>query len=112
MTYQYTNPKRESETYGLPDVEIWEDTIFDITCSCGVYGVHEGYATATDETYCPSCERVADKVENTTRTGWFYWFCLPGCLPDSTAFGPFETEDAAMEDARENAGVYDEGDEE
>ena len=30
---------------------------------------------------------------------WFYWICLPGCLPDSNAFGPFETENDALNDA-------------
>jgi hypothetical protein len=23
--------------------------------------------------------------------GWFYWYCFPGCLPDSEAIGPFAT---------------------
>lgn len=34
--------------------------------------------------------------------GWFWWTCLPGCLPDSCAFGPFETRAAALADAQEN----------
>jgi len=32
--------------------------------------------------------------------GWYYWFCLPGCLPDSDPFGPFETEAATIADAQ------------
>lgn len=27
-----------------------------------------------------------------TAIGWFYWYCLPGCLPDSEPFGPFSSE--------------------
>ena len=35
--------------------------------------------------------------------GWYYWFCFPGCLPDSDPVGPFDTEDEAIADCRENA---------
>jgi hypothetical protein len=31
--------------------------------------------------------------------GWYWWTCCPGCLPDSDAFGPFETEEEAVQDA-------------
>lgn len=33
--------------------------------------------------------------------GWYYWFCFPGCLPDSEAIGPFDTYGDALEDAQE-----------
>lgn len=32
--------------------------------------------------------------------GWYWWSCFPGCLPDSDANGPFETQAEALEDAR------------
>lgn len=35
----------------------------------------------------------------TTVPGWYWQACFPGCLPDSSAQGPFETEQAAIEDA-------------
>lgn len=35
-------------------------------------------------------------------TGYFYWFCFPGCMPDSEPFGPFESEASAYRDAIEN----------
>lgn len=31
---------------------------------------------------------------------YYYWYCFPGCLPDSEPIGPFSTENAAIEDAR------------
>lgn len=31
--------------------------------------------------------------------GFYWWTCSPGCLPDSEASGPFETELEAIEDA-------------
>ena len=33
-------------------------------------------------------------------SGWYYWFCFPGCLPDSDPYGPFDSEEEALEDAR------------
>jgi hypothetical protein len=34
--------------------------------------------------------------------GWYWWYCWPGCLPDSEAYGPYFTEQAAYEAARED----------
>lgn len=31
--------------------------------------------------------------------GWYWWTCCPGCLPDSEASGPFESEAEAIQDA-------------
>lgn len=33
-------------------------------------------------------------------SGWYWWSCFPGCLPDGPALGPFETEQAAIDDAQ------------
>ena len=33
--------------------------------------------------------------------GYFYSCCIPGCLPDSEWYGPFDTEQEAVSDARE-----------
>lgn len=43
-----------------------------------------------------------NKNEDMTRVGWYYWTCLPGCLPDSTAFGPFNSPLGALRDAYDN----------
>lgn len=32
--------------------------------------------------------------------GFYWWPCLPGCLPDSDAFGPFARPDDAYMNAR------------
>lgn len=34
--------------------------------------------------------------------GWYWWTCLPGCLPDSEPIGPFETELDAIIDVRQD----------
>lgn len=33
------------------------------------------------------------------REGWYHWVCLPGCLPESEAIGPFTSRDDAWVDA-------------
>ena len=30
--------------------------------------------------------------------GIYYWYCFPGCLPDSNPFGPFQTVEEAKAD--------------
>lgn len=45
-------------------------------------------------------------LNDTGATGWFYWFCMPGCLPDSEPFGPFDTEHEALTDAYNTHGSY------
>jgi hypothetical protein len=45
------------------------------------------------------CE--ADEVRvSLDKIGWFWWLCLPGCLPDGEPEGPFQTEQEALDDAR------------
>ena len=39
--------------------------------------------------------------------GWYYWYCFPGCLPDSEPIGPFATEADALTDARSHEAEYD-----
>lgn len=34
------------------------------------------------------------------KAGWYWWYCLPGCMPDSDPFGPFDTWQEAEADAR------------
>jgi len=38
-------------------------------------------------------------LTSTDTTGWFYWTCLPGCLPDSEPFGPYDTAVEAVQAA-------------
>jgi hypothetical protein len=44
------------------------------------------------------------ELSETNESGWYYWFCLPGCMPDSEATGPFATVADALENAREMNG--------
>ena len=91
MTQIYSNPKRENEPHALPDVEVFYMSDDEIES----YG-HDSIWFCPDDgfTYMPG--------------GWYYWPCLPGCLPDGDPIGPFESEQAAIDDAQADAWQYDE----
>jgi len=81
MSQHYSDPRRADDPHALPDLE----TFF-----------HD--CTDTDEPYPYQDEAIA---EFECERGWYYWFCFPGCLPDGEPTGPFDTEEAALADARE-----------
>ncbi len=78
MTQAYSNPARESDPYALPDIEVF-------------------YRDANDCTWTDE-----QGEQHNDGAGWFYWFCFPGCLPDSDPVGPFATRDEALNDARQS----------
>jgi hypothetical protein len=95
MAQAYSDPNRESDPYALPDLEVFHNAFQQCTM-CGALNLR----TLGDWDTCPECG------DDTFETGksWFWWSCLPGCLPDSEPFGPFATEAEALADAREMSG--------
>ena len=69
----YSNPARETDPHALPDLEIFHLTAKD----AAEMDFEEG--------------------------GWFYWYCFPGCIPDSEPIGPFTTSAEALDNARQYA---------
>ena len=81
MSYVYSVPERETEPFTLPNVEVF-------------------YVSQLEVNY--NMENMDHVDEYTiTEPGWYWWTCFPGCLPDSEAIGPFETEQDATRDAQE-----------
>lgn len=78
MTQFYFEPERAADPYALPDAEVF-------------------YRTLEDN----EVDGWVDGDGDTLPAGWYYWTCLPGCLPDSDPIGPFDSEDDAIEDARD-----------
>ena len=78
MTQAYFNPERESDPYALPDCEVFYRSQHDNKL--------DGW-TDDDGEPLPS--------------GWYWWACFPGCLPDGEPCGPFETEEEALADAQD-----------
>ena len=71
----YTDGARETDPYALPDAETF-------------------YVTPLDAAY--NLENLDHDEGAITEWGWYWW----SCLPDSDAFGPWPTEEAAIKDAR------------
>lgn len=73
MSQNYFDPTREDDPYSLPDCEVF---------------------------YLEDGEQV-DEFGEALPAGWYWWACLPGCLPDSDPHGPFDTEEEALADAQD-----------
>jgi hypothetical protein len=67
----YSDPSREKDPHALPNVEVF-------------------YIAHTE---------VADN--GGLEKGWYYWFCFPGCMPDSEANGPFDSQEEALKAMRD-----------
>lgn len=72
----YSDPERENDKWALPDVEIF---------------------------YANAGELEWEGQEEPSEAGFYYWYCFPGCMPDSDPNGPFATVREALEDMRESA---------
>ena len=94
MIQRYSDPSRESDPHALPDVTTFQARHGDcpfctstiVEDSCG-------------EFHCDACaDGRHGVIPEEINTGWFYWFCFPGCMPDSEPSGPFTTETEALAD--------------
>lgn len=74
----YSDPKRESEPYALPNIEVFYLT------------EEQAEEALVDSAYGFDCE-----------AGWYWWACMPGYMPDGDPMGPFETKQEAIADAQE-----------
>jgi hypothetical protein len=74
MSQHYSDPGRANDPHALPDIEVF-------------------YAD----------DLPPDENGFASPPGWYWWVCLPGCLPDSDPFGPYESEAAAVAAAQEDS---------
>ena len=88
--YAYYSPKRESDPYALPDIEVFYLSVDEVNTL-----PDEGFSDGGEEYTQAEIESI-----NKDKVGFYYWYCMPGCLPDSEAIGPFETEEQALADAQ------------
>jgi hypothetical protein len=76
------------------NMEIWNEP--SIECSeCGE-SVPESHAQDHE------CDDGADRTfTKSEKPMWWFWCCVPGCLPDSDLSGPYDDETEALEGATE-----------
>ena len=93
MTQAYSDQSRELDEHVLPNIAVFYMNVFD-------------FVTASHNTWM--AERTMDldptnsEEHPASLAGWYYWYCLPGCLPDSEAIGPFTSEKDALVDAQKD----------
>lgn len=109
MAQNYSDPKRATDAYSLPDVETFRaNYAYCSECQSLIldadnYITQPGEPRLTHKGKCQDC----GTINTLGKAGWFYWFCFPGCLPDSEPFGPYKSESAALRDAQENSDADD-----
>lgn len=94
MPRHYLTKAQEQDKWSLPSIETFHMTA-------------EEFAQADADTWMAERTQELDPDPHSNLTdcseleGWYWWTCLPGCMPDSEPMGPFDTEEEALEDARE-----------
>ncbi len=85
----YSDPSRETDAHSLPDIEVF-------------YMSAEDFLTADPDTWMYEAFKETTMSADAAKelSGWYWWSCFPGCLPDSDPFGPFATEAEALADAQ------------
>lgn len=100
----YSNPEREDDEHALPDLEIFQLTAHEVAAMDEDL-VWE-YSKRHEFRLCHMNGQVQENMldamceEEGITGGWFYWYCFPGCMPDTSAMGPYTTRDEALKAAR------------
>lgn len=103
----YTDPSRQSDTYAMPDARVYELTAREVAEMDE--DTIRSYMRRREFQLAAMSSRVRDAMfdamikDLAITGGWFFDYCLPGCLPDSQPFGPYESRDAAITAARDMA---------
>ena len=99
----YSDPKRASDPHALPNIKRY--LVFHHEHAkrerCFLNAGHKA------ELYG---ECITDEDGDCLGTGWYWWSCFPGFMPDSDPFGPFESYEAALADAQQDADNDDDDD--
>lgn len=105
MPHVYSTQEREESDHALPDIEIFQRTAEE--CALDDEDMVAEYLKEFPLANFNSRDRgrMVDAIieREGIGGGWFYWYCFPGCLPDSEAMGPYESFDAANQAATEDA---------
>jgi len=103
----YSDPSRENDEFALPNLEIFELTAAEVA-ERDEDMVHD-YMKRREFRLAGFNSRDRGRMldamveEEGIEGGWFYWYCFPGCMPDSEPVGPFKTRDEALQAARADA---------
>jgi len=103
----YSNPADTHNPHKLPDVEVFELTAHEVAemDDDAIREFSRRYEFRLASINSRVCDAMLDAIveENGITGGWCFRFCYPGCLPDSSTFGPYATRDDAIAAARDMA---------
>ena len=98
----YSNPERESNPHSLPDVEIFQLTAEEVVEQDEdlMWEAHKRFPLVSMNSR--DRQKAIDWAveESGAEGGFFWWTCMPGCMPDSEPNGPFKTYKEALKDAQ------------
>jgi hypothetical protein len=103
----YSNEKRSNDKYALPDLEVFELTAEEVA-GMDEELIHQ-YTKRHEFRLATMNGTIREKMiqtiveEEGLSGGWFYQYCLPGCMPDSGVFGPYASAKEALSAAQEDA---------
>jgi len=106
---EYSDTDREDDPHALPDLEVFELTAREVAASSMYEDEHFEFMRRREFRLATMNSRARDAMldamvaELGIKGGFFYWYCMPGCLPDSDAIGPFDTYAEALAAARDDA---------
>jgi hypothetical protein len=110
MMQAYSDESRASDPHALPDLEIFQMTAREIA-ERNEDLIHE-YLTRHEFRLASMNSRTREAMfdamieEEGIQGGWFYWYCFPGCMPDSDPIGPYDSSKEAKQAAQDEAGDY------
>jgi hypothetical protein len=113
MAYEYTSEARRADKWALPSIEVFQLTAREAAEQdedrMWEYSRKHEYRLASMNAQVREAMFAQMIEDEGISGGWFWWTCLPGCMPDSCASGPFASYEAALTDAREDSEDEDEG---
>lgn len=108
MSTHYSTPEAARSAYTLPDIEVFQMTAREYAEGDSNEELIYEYMRRPEFRLASMNSRTRETMFDTMieeegiEGGWFWWTCFPGCLPDSSAFGPFKSHAEALADAMEN----------
>lgn len=105
MGQEYSDPERQDDPHALPDIEVFQLTAAEAATLDQdlVYEASKQFPLMhmNSRDRAAALNWIIEEYEITG--GWFYWYCFPGCLPDSSAMGPYNNYQDALDAAHEDA---------
>jgi hypothetical protein len=79
------------------DPEAWATAISYLTDAVYWHGRDDEPLQGVEFFHVPDdYQPESDDPEQPYEDGWYYWYCQPGCLPDSEPVGPYDSEEDAI----------------